>query len=134
MYQFPSILSEQKPIERGTNIPTPRQHFDILSDANIETKLTLELLLKLRYGALVVQCLVIWPALKLGSLSTEYLAPYCIVVTMLCLLAICTNYALKFRKISATHAFLFFQLGIDTLALSLLLKFSGALGSREEVC
>lgn len=90
-----------------------------------ENKTTLDLLMKLRVGAILGQCFVIWPALQLGWLLPNFILPYCIVVAALCLLTLCTNIALKRNIVVATPAFFFFQLGIDTLALTLLLKFTG---------
>jgi two-component system sensor histidine kinase RegB len=97
-----------------------------LSDMEIlETKSKINLLLKLRFWALAGQCAVIWPALQMKWLERADLAPYGLVVASFVILTILSKYAIKYHVIKATQSFVFFQLALDSLALSMLLKLTG---------
>jgi two-component system, sensor histidine kinase RegB len=98
---------------------------DLMNSEQSENKAKLDLLMKLRVGAILGQCLVIWPAVKMDWLQVSLVGPFCLVVALLSFLTVGSIYALQHRMIPATQGFIFFQLGLDTIALALLLKFSG---------
>lgn len=91
----------------------------------LESATKTNLLMSLRVLAILGQCLVIWPAIKLEWLRPSFVGPYCLVVFSLVLLTAGTFAALRWRVIKPTQGFIFFQLSIDALALSLLLRYSG---------
>jgi two-component system sensor histidine kinase RegB len=92
---------------------------------NFENKSTIDLLMKLRLAAIAGQLCVLWPALELGWLAKPYVVPYCLVVLVLALITLGTLYTSKSKLFPSNQSFVFFQLTIDTIALSILLKLTG---------
>jgi two-component system sensor histidine kinase RegB len=119
------VFSERVTKTKVPNLSLSARSFFSSDSEQLESATQTDLLMNLRVFAIIGQCLVIWPAIELEWLRPSLVGPYCLVVFLLGLLTAGSFAALRWQVIKPTQGFIFFQLTIDTLALSLLLRFSG---------
>jgi two-component system, sensor histidine kinase RegB len=97
----------------------------VFNEKHFENKSRVAILLKLRLWALAGQALMIVPGLKIQWLLSENLPGYLGVLASSLVVTLISNAALRKDSFEVTQGFVFFQLALDALSLSILLMLSG---------